>query len=114
MIATCAVALSAVVVAGCGTTTDPAEETGPIVSLNPQSFTLAAGDSSTLTVNSSVEGRVRWTSTNPAVVTVDSLVSTGDPARVNARAIGTALLNGVITIGGKSVSTSVPVRVASG
>ena len=101
-------------VAACGSTVDPVEQTGPIVSVNPTSFTFAAGDSSTLTVNSSREGRVRWTSTNPAVVTVDSLVSTGDPARVNARAVGTALLNGVITIDGRSVATSVPVRVGAG
>ena len=109
-----AAVLAATIVAACSSTVNPTEQSGPIVSLNPTSFTFAVGDSSTLTVSSSREGRVRWSSTNPAVVTVDSLVTTGDPARVKARGVGTAQLNGVITIDGQSVSTSVPVRVGAG
>ena len=108
-------AAAALLVSACSSSVDPITPGGGLrLSVDPTSLVLAAGDSSTITVNSTAEGTVRWGSTNASVVTVDSVVGLGDPARVRAKAAGTAQLNATISVQGQTFTTSVPVRVGSG
>jgi hypothetical protein len=106
-----AVALAAACSAGGTTETI---DTGPKISVNQTNLLLVAGDSAPLVVNSNREGTVRWRSSNTSVVTVDTVVATGDPAMVRARAAGTAVINGTIVVSGQTYTTSVPVRVGAG
>ena len=102
------------VAAACGTTTEPVDTTGPTFSVNPTSFNLVTGDSTVITVLSTREGVVRWKTSNATVVTVDTLVQVGDPARVHARGAGSAALSGTVSIAGQTYTVAVPVRVGSG
>jgi len=103
--------LTAVTVVACSSLPVDTVPTGPTATVTPESITLDVGDSTTVTVNSNGSGTVRWKSTDPTVVAVDSLVQLGDGAKVRARSRGSALLNGTATIDGQPYSTSVPVRV---
>jgi hypothetical protein len=112
-LATGAVVCAVAVVAACSSSANDVAGTGPNASVIPSSITLDSGDSTTVTIVSNGTGTVRWTSSNPAVVTVDSLVLIGDPAKVRARSRGSAQLNGAATINGVTYQTTVPVRVPS-
>ena len=108
-------AVAAVLASACSGSGDPVTTDGGFrLSINPTSFALVAGDSSTVTVNSTIEGTVRWATSNASVVTVDSVVALGDPARVRAKGTGTAQLNATISVQGQTLTTSVPVRVGGG
>jgi hypothetical protein len=106
-------ALAAAGAGACKSVSEPVS-TGPTVTLNSTSLFLSAGDSAPLIVGSPVEGTVRWKSSNPAIVTVDSLVFVGDPAWVRARSTGSTVLTGVIVLNGQTINASVPVRVGAG
>ena len=107
-------ALLAVVAAGCSSSSGDVTDTGPSASVSPTSFILAAGDSSVVTVFSPQAGSVAWRSSNPAVVTVDSLVDVGTAAVVRAHAAGSASLNGTVKVGGRTFTPVVSVRVGGG
>jgi uncharacterized protein YjdB len=110
---------SAATLAACSPPTQPLNTaTGLSFVADPASFFLAAGEAQTVTVSSfpigGASGTVKWSTTDPAVVTVDSIVEVGAPATVRAVSPGSASLRAVIGSNGTQVSLNVAVRVRAG
>lgn len=102
--------------AACSPGYDPIDTTtGLVFAADPSSLLLALGEQQTVTVNSApigpVAGTVTWTSSDPRVATVDSIVAIGAPATVRAVAPGTVTLRATVASTGNQVLLTVPVRV---
>lgn len=102
--------------ASCSPGTEPLNTTsGLTFAADPSAFLLAPLEVESVIVNSTpigpVLGNVAWSSSDPKVVTVDSVVAIGAPATVRAVAAGTASLRAVISSQGNQTTISVPVRV---
>ena len=103
----------------CGSIDEPAASTEQNFSINQTSLLLVNGDSAVLVISPvpvepAVNGTVRWASSRPDVVSIDSLVLIGEPARVRARTAGTATLTATVRSPTRTITASVPVRIGAG
>ena len=110
---------SAGAVAACSPPTEPlTTSAGLAFTPDPASFFLSVGESQTVTINAfpigGVAGTVKWSSSDPSVVTVDSLVPLGGPATVRAVSIGSAALRATVSANAVQSTVNVPVRVRAG
>ena len=88
----------------------------PVITITPQSLSLAIGDTASVAVAVQQDGRsvtpqVRWTLGQPAVVALDSATVTGPRVRLRATAPGTAYVGLAVVVDGQTYNASVPVAV---
>jgi hypothetical protein len=103
-------------VAGCSPGTELLNtSSGLTFTADPASLLLSPGETKTIVVNSvpigPVLGTVKWASSDPRVVTIDSLVPIGAPATARAVGAGTASLRATISSAAIQSTLSVAVRV---
>ena len=114
MVATLLVATLAA--AGCSPGTEPLGTSSSLTyTADPSALLLSPGETQAIVVNSTpigpVLGTVRWSSSDPRVVTIDSLVQIGQPATARAVGAGTATLRATVSSTGNQTTISVAVRV---
>jgi hypothetical protein len=89
----------------------------PILTLNPASLAMGAGNSASLTVTVAgaepERAAIRVASQRPAVVRVDTVTRSGVPVAVRASAAGAAVVLVTVTRNGQTVTGSLPVTVTA-
>ena len=114
MVATLLVATLAA--AGCSPGTEPLNtSSGLTFTADPAALLLSPGETQPIVVSSvpigPVLGTVKWSSSDPRVVTIDSLVPIGEPATARAVSAGTATLRATISSAANQSTLSVAVRI---
>jgi hypothetical protein len=86
---------------------------GPVVTPAPAQARLVVGDTGSVVITVSAEGRMTWQSSRPEVARLDTVLREGRQAVLRGVAVGEAALLYTVTSSSQVVTGSVPVQVTA-